>query len=344
MTTQRYAPDAIQRLIADTLAAAGFHADIAAAVAEHLVVAELRGVGSHGVNRLAWYLARQKIGEIDAAARPQVARDEGGLLLVDGHGGIGIPAMNLAVAALVPRAKAQGIAAAAVIRVGHTGRIGAYTEAATEAGLFALCLGGGGHAKWASVVPHGGAERVMSTNPYAFALPGDAAGPLAVDFATSASANGKIALAAREGRRLPPGTIIDRAGQPSTDPADFAAGGALLTMGAHKGSGMGLVAELMGLLLGSIVEFNWLLVALDLARFRDAAEARAIAEDYLGRVRGTRAAPGHERVKLPGQWELDLAAERRRDGLPLSDEVIAGIVEAAKGQGIDPAGYGLQRA
>lgn len=339
MTTAVYAPDALQRLIQDTLAAAGFLPETAAQVAAHLVEAELRGVGSHGVNRLQWYLGRQRIGELEAAARPRVTQDQGGLLTVDGGGGLGIPAMNLAVEALLPRAKALGIAAAAIVNVGHTGRVGAYVETAAAAGLFALCFGGGGHAKWAAVVPFGGAEPVMSTNPYALALPGDAAGPLAVDFATSASANGKIALAAREGRSLPPGTIIDREGRASTDPADFSAGGALLTMGGPKGSGMGLVAELMGLLLGGVVEFNWLLVALDLARFGEPAAQRALAERYLGWVRGTRPAPGHEQVKLPGQWERDLAAARRREGLPLSDAVMAGIVEAARSQALDPADY-----
>lgn len=339
MPQSHYPVDAVGALIRDTLAAAGFHPATAAEAAQHLVEAELRGVGSHGVNRLPWYLGRQAIGELQAAARPRVVQDQGSLLLVDGGAGLGIPAMNLAVEALVPRAREQGLAAAAIVRVGHTGRIGAYVEAAAAAGHFALCLGGGGHAKWSAVVPYGGAEPVMSTNPYAFALPGDGAGPLAVDFATAASANGKVALAAREGRQLPPGTIIDREGRPSTDPADLAAGGALLTMGGPKGSGMGLVAELLGLLLGGIVEFNWLLIALDLARFGDPAEQRAIAERYLGLVRGTRAAPGHEAVKLPGQWELALAAQRRRDGLPLSDAVIAGLREAAGSQGIDAAAY-----
>lgn len=339
MPPRLLAADALRRLIADTLAAAGFHPGTASETADHLVEAELRGVGSHGVNRLPWYLGRQAIGELRAEARPRLAEDLGGLLRIDGDAGLGIPAMNLAVETLVPRARERGIAAAAVVRVGHTGRIGAYVEAAAEAGLFALCLGGGGHAKWASVVPFGGAQPVMSTNPYAFALPGDAEGPLAVDFATSASANGKIALAAREGRALPPGTIIDRAGRPSTDPADFAAGGALLTMGGPKGSGMGLVAELLGLLLGGIVEFNWLLVALDIARFRDPADYRALAEDYLAKVRGSPAAPGHERVKLPGQWELALADRRRREGLPVSEAVVEGLAEAARSQGLDPAAY-----
>lgn len=337
--TARYPADAVERLIRDTLAAAGFLPETATQAAQHLVEAELRGVGSHGVNRLAWYLGRQRIGELKPAARPLLARDDGSLLLIDGGGGLGIPAMNLAVEALVPRVKAKGIAAAAVVNVGHTGRVGAYVEAAAAHGLFALSFGGGGHAKWAAVVPYGGAEPVMSTNPYALALPGDAAGPLVVDFATSASANGKIALAAREGRRLPPGTIIDREGRPTTDPADFAAGGALLTMGGPKGSGLGLVAELMGLLLGEIAEFNWLLVALDLARFADPERYKVLAEQYLARVRGTRPAPEHEAVKLPGQWELALAEQRRREGLPLSDAVVAGIVEAAQSQGIRVADY-----
>ena len=44
---------------------------------------------------------------------------------------------------------------------------------------------------------------------------------------------------------MPEGWIVDEAGHPTTDPTRFYDGGALLTIGAHKGSGLSILTDLL---------------------------------------------------------------------------------------------------
>ena len=98
----------------------------------------------------------------------------------------------------------------------------------------------------ASVVPYGGHRKVYGTNPFGFAAPRDGADPLVFDQASSAMANGDVQIARREGRQLPPGTGVDRDGNPTTDPDAVLEGGALLPFGGHKGSSLAMMMEIMG--------------------------------------------------------------------------------------------------
>ena len=92
-------------------------------------------------------------------------------------------------------------------------------------------------------------------------------------------------MAAREGKELPPGTIIDKDGNPSTNPADVQ-GGAILAFGGAKGALVSMMVELMaGALMGEPFSFETakkvepdglanrggqLIIAIDPARFGDA--------------------------------------------------------------------------
>src|SRR5207248_158164 len=77
---------------------------------------------------------------------------------------------------------------------------------------------------------------------------------LAIAMATSAAAGNKIAVYRSRGQQLPPGWIVDRDGNPSTDPQDYLDGGALLPLGGgqgHKGYGLGFMVEVFtGILTG----------------------------------------------------------------------------------------------
>src|SRR3979411_2769996 len=101
---------------------------------------------------------------------------------------------------------------------------------------------------WARAPP-GGGERAMSTNPIAFGLPSATTGSVVADFATTAVAEGKLQVARAKGIAVPPGSIIDAHGEPSTSPQDFYDGGALLPFGAHKGYGLAVVSQLLSLAL-----------------------------------------------------------------------------------------------
>ena len=219
--------------------------------------------------RIAYYLALFGTEFIDPRASPTVTDDGGSLIHVDGADGFGIPAMELAVEHLADAAPRHGLVAATVTRCGHTGRIGAYADALADHDLMALILGGGGHEIWPAVAPFGGAQGLLGTNPYAYAMPGGCHGNVVVDFATSATAQGKLAVARANGEPAPEGQIIDTAGRPSRNVEDFYDGGAILPAAGPKGYGMSLIAELVGFaLLPQPLEFNWLVIAIDIARLQ----------------------------------------------------------------------------
>ena len=330
------AADALEGFATRVLAAAGAPQDLAQAVAAHLVEANLKGVDSHGVLRLAPYLEEIADGGIDVTARPRISREAPAHALVDGGGGFGITALDFAAGVAADKAAACGVAAVGLVRCGHTGRVGHYAERIAARGQFALITGGGGYRRWPMVAPFGGARRALGTNPYAFALPGGKHGLVVVDFATSATSQGKLAVRRETGEAVPEGWILDKHGRPSTTAEDFYQGGMILPAGGHKGYGMALIAELLGAaMLGSPDEFNWLTVAIDLAAINPEADYGTQAERIIEWVKDTPPADGFDQVMVPGEPEARLMAERRRDGIPLPDAVWTKISAAAATVGID---------
>lgn len=321
------------------LAAMGAPDAVAREVAEHLVEADLMGVHSHGTMRLVSYSEHAANGLFDPAGTARLTVAEGGAPVVDGGNGFGMPAMRIGVEEGMRRAGETGIAVFGVVNVGHTGRIGAFAERAAEAGMVAIILGGGGRKEWRQVAPFGGARGMLPTNPVTFALPGGAEGPVVVDFATSAAAAGKVQAARYAGRPLDPGLLIDAEGRPTTDPEDYARGGAILPAAGPKGYGMALVAELLGgAMLGSAMQgMNWLGIILDPRLFRGAEAYRAEAEACLAELRACPPAPGHARVEIPGERERRLETERRQTGIPVPPSTLETLRATARRLGVDPA-------
>ena len=312
----------LSALVRNLLSAAGTPDDIAERVADSLVESNRKGVDSHGVMNLPWYLEEIASGKIDPTGRPEVALDQPGAALLKGNHGFGIFALEQATQIAIEKAKAQGAAAVGLADCSHTGRIGRYAEMATAANCFGMVLGGGAHRIWANVVPHGGSEPVMSTNPYALGMPGGRFGPVIVDFATSTASDGKIGVHRAEERPVPEGWILDKLGQPTTDPNAFFDGGRHLPAAGHKGYGLGLIAELLGdSVLAHPPEFNWFAIVVDLAPFQAPEAYREAAESYLGMVKQVAPAPGFREVLLPGEPERRTAEARSRDGVPIPDMV-----------------------
>jgi len=283
---------------------------IATQVAEHLADASLAGVESHGLMRVLQYADQFRSGYLKAGVEPVYRRCEAGVHEVDGQGGIGIPAMQLAFDEGARLAHENGIAAVSIRNCGHTGRHGAFADHAAGKGLLTILIGGGNRQKWRQVAPHGGARGMLPTNPWCVGIPGGAAGPVVLDFATSKIAGGWIYAARSAGALLPEGCIIDRHGNPTRNPDDYFDGGAILPSGEHKGYALALMGELIGeAMLGpATTECNWLLVAIDTARYRAAPRLHEVAEDILAELRSCPPAPGFQRVEIPGERERNQAA------------------------------------
>ncbi|WP_164658551.1 Ldh family oxidoreductase [Tropicibacter sp. Alg240-R139] len=310
--TERVAVAAVQAqsLARGIMVANGCPDDIAEEVAAHLIDSEWSGVESHGVWRILPYAGYYDSGYLKAGVRPELKQNAQGAWMVDGHGGIGIPAMSIATRDVVERAKAGGLAAIALQNVGHTGRLGAFAEEAAKQGCLMIIIGGGGRENWRLVAPYGGRKALMSTNPYSIGIPGGDRGPVVVDFATSAAAAGWVYGAKIAGAQLPEGVLIDMEGAPTTDPQDYFDGGAILTAGGAKGYALSVAAEMIAeALLGpATTECNWLMLAMDCTLYRAPTQMQNIAEGILDEFRNCPPAAGFDRVEIPGEREADARA------------------------------------
>ena len=180
----------------------GCDENTAAIVAEHLVDTSLCGMESHGVMRTLQYAEQMQTGYLDPRAKPWLDISDSSNEFVDGDGGIGIPAMQMAYERGMMRSKESGISSISVLNTGHTGRLGAFAEEAAEKGFLTLCFGGGNHKNWKQVAPHGGSQAILPTNPWCIGMPGGELGPVVADFATSKIAGGWVDVHRLEGTRV----------------------------------------------------------------------------------------------------------------------------------------------
>src|SRR5262249_22467083 len=220
-------------------------------IATLLVRANLRGHDSHGVIRIPQYVTAVRQDQVNARPALAVQQDTPTTAGVGGDRGFGqVVARPAAEGALGQAeregAERQGLAAVGVRRAYHVGRLADYVELAAERGFVGLMWANAASA--ASVVPHGGVDRRLSTNPLAMAAPGPTGIALSVDMATSIVAEGKVRVKRNRKEPLPVGWAIDPEGRSVTDSAGFygppRAG--LLPMAGHKGTALGLVVEVMG--------------------------------------------------------------------------------------------------
>jgi len=274
---------------------------------------------SHGLMRTLQYADQFESGYMRADTEPVIRTGERGATIVDGNGGIGIPAMRMAIDEGCQVAAEHGVSALAICNVGHTGRLGAFTEAAAYRGFLSICFGGGGREKWRQVAPYGGRQGMLPTNPYSIAMPGGDRGPMMFDFATSKIAGGWIYAARSAGARLPDNVLMDPEGVVTRDPEDYFRGGAIMPSGEHKGYALALAAEIVAeAMLGpTTTEGGWLLLTVDTSRYQEPTTMQRVAEEILDEMRNCPPAPGFGRVEVPGEREREYRDKTRDSGIAL---------------------------
>src|SRR5205085_636560 len=218
--------------------AAGCNRDEAATIARRLVDSNLVGHDSHGVLRVSRYLDWMRKGWVKANQAPSVVFENDSIAIVDGNRGFGQIVGEFAGKLGTDKAAQGGIALVGLRNCGHLGRVGDWAELAAAAGQVSLHFLNTSGAQ--RVAPFGGSDRRLSTNPITVGVPVAGGDPVILDVTTSMVAEGKLFVAINKGEQVPPGWIIDKHGKPTTEPGYFYDGGALLTMGAHKGSGVAI--------------------------------------------------------------------------------------------------------
>jgi (2R)-3-sulfolactate dehydrogenase (NADP+) len=235
---------------AQLLQDAGVPAEQAEVTARCIVASDRWGIGSHGLMRLPFYLARLQAGGIKPAAQLKTVTDLPSLVVFDGDDGLGHWQLQKAAEVAAERAMVNGIAAVGVGRSNHCGALGIYVWPMINRGLVGIAFSTGP----AVMPPWGGNKPLLSTSPIAAGIPTNP--PTVVDLATSAVARGKIQAKAQAGAELEPGWAFTKDGAPTTD-AKEALAGMLAPLGGVKGYAVAVLVEsLTGMLIGPTLAKN----------------------------------------------------------------------------------------
>lgn len=337
-----YTAASLSSFAVQVLKSFGCNEDEASVVANHLVAANLAGHDSHGIGMLPTYGAQVKDGNLIPNQTPQFIQRNGAVSVVDASRGFGHRMAVLALDHAIETIADHGVAILALRNAGHISRVGTYSEYCAARGYVSIhMVNVVGHDP--IVAPFGAREGAFSTNPVSMAMPIDGQASPMLDMATSTIAFGKVRVANNKGELVAPGCLVDEEGVETTNPGPMATSkiGALSAFGAHKGSGLGIFAELMaGALAGTntIAEAehipnglfnNMLSIIMDPGAFDNPSEVAARAKNYSDYVRGKQPAKGTDKVLLPGDPENISRAKRGSEGVPIDDETIRQIVEIA---------------
>jgi uncharacterized oxidoreductase len=328
-------------LVAAVMRGGGCSDGEAATVARRLVDSNLVGHDSHGVLRVGRYLEWVRQGWLKPNSPPSLVFDSDALAIVDGNRGFGQVVGEFATTLGIRKAKKTGIAMIGLRNCGHLGRLGDWAEmAASERQVSLHFLNTSGAQR---VAPFGGSDRRLSTNPLAIGVPLAGAEPVILDITTSTVAEGKLMVAMNKGEAVPAGWIIDQAGNPTTDPKDFYDGGALLTIGAHKGSGLSIVTDLLAGALTTgrssdpddpVLRNNMLSIYIDPAVYDADGGVLREARRLVDWVKASPPAAPGKPVLAPGEVERATRSERLASGIPLDDKTWSDLVEAGASVGI----------
>lgn len=324
----------------------GLREDDAALVAGDLVKANLRGVDSHGVSRIPMYLERLRRGLVNPQPTVHVSKVAGAVTHVDGDNGMGFIASDVAMNAACDIAGEMGIGLAGVYRSTHFGMGACYALRAIERGYISLIFTNSSPA----IPMWGGRTTFLGASPIAAGIPGGKHPPYVMDMAMTVIARGKIRLAAMKGDPIPEGLALDVEGVPTTDAAK-AFEGVCLPFGGVKGSVLGTLMDLMsGVLTGANFggdvkslyfdhsgpqNVGHLFFAIRPDLFMSLTDFGARMDDFYGRIKELPRAAGVDEIMLPGEPEARREVERLRDGIPVTDNVIADLTAEGARVGID---------
>ncbi|MDN3427984.1 ureidoglycolate dehydrogenase [Microbacterium sp. APC 3898] len=327
MATVTVAFTEVQQLIEEKLVSAGVSEEQAAKIAAILIHADLRGVNSHGALRTEHYMKRLKAGGINPT--PDISFNKTGPVtgVVNGDDGFGHVVADIAMDHAIEMAKENGVGMVTAMNSSHCGALSYFVQEATEQQLIGIAMT---HTD-KIVVPFGGRESFLGTNPIAYGVPAKTEKPFILDMATSNVALGKILQHKEEGKAIPEGWGVDKNGATVTDPAEVVS---LMPFGGPKGSGLSMIVDIFsGLLAGMAFgphinpmyeelekkrKLGHYFCAINPSFFTDSEIFLEQMDKMIQEIREVPAAEGFSRVLVPGEIEQENEERNRKQGVQIA--------------------------
>jgi LDH2 family malate/lactate/ureidoglycolate dehydrogenase len=344
------AREKLSAFIAAAFEKVGMRPRDAAVVGDLMAEADLQGSDGHGSIRLPQYVKRIRAGGVNLAPNIRVETERAGMALIHGDNGMGHLVMKRAAELAIAKARAGGVAWVGAHWSNHAGPASLYARMPLAEDMIGLyfAVGNANH-----LPPWGGLDMLLSTNPIAAAIPAGEEPPIVLDMATTVAAYGKVKAKAARGEMMPEGWMIDRKGQPLTDPKR-ADDGFLLPIGGYKGYGLALVVGLIAGTLNNaamgkdLIDFNrdaagatntgQAIVAIDPAAFGDLAHFKREVDRLIRDLRASERMPGVERIWMPGEQSHEKRVRQAKEGITLAPQLVKTLNALATELGIEPLG------
>ncbi|GAB1190996.1 Malate/L-lactate dehydrogenase [Aspergillus pseudonomiae] len=327
------------------LTANGVPLENATIISKCLVQADLRGVDTHGINRIPSYMERIRQGVLDAKAHPSLKQITPVVAQVDGQNGFGFVAAHMGMARAIEMAREYGIGFVSVKHSNHFGMSAWIVQQALDAGMMSLVFTNSSPA----LPVWGGREKLMGVSPLACGAPAGKEKPFILDMAPSIAARGKIYKAARRGEKIPADWALDGEGRQTEDP-NRALEGVMLPMGGPKGSALAVMMDVFsGVLSGSAfaghvtgpydpskpADVGHFLVAIKPDLFMGLDDFKERMDYLYQRVVGSEKMAGVDRIYYPGEIEQITREERVKTGIPFVQAEIDALNKEADKVGLE---------
>jgi len=324
----------------------GLNADDAFICADNLVMADLRGIPSHGVARLQRYVDGIRNGAILPYNRPIIVKETPVSAVIDGQAGLGQLVGHFSTRLAIAKAQQAAVGIVTVRNSNHYGIAGYYSMMILKENMLGISMTNSAPL----VVPTFGREMVIGTNPISLAAPAKNRQPFVLDMATSVIPRGKLEVYNREEKKMPEGWTVDENGQVTTDPGRVLnnlikrLGGGILPLGGegelfsgYKGYGLAVLVDILcGVLSGGAyadlvdrtidgkkvpADVGHFFLALDIASFVDFNTFTAKMDDLLNRIQNSAKAVNQDHIYIHGEKEFANTAKYEKQGIPLQEKV-----------------------
>jgi len=354
-TEIRVSWESLKKFIGEVFGRAGMSAEDAETMAEVLTWASRRGVDSHGVQLVPWYVEAIDLGHMKVKPDIRVIKETPATLFLEADHALGPVVTVHAMNRVMEKARQVGIGWAFIRNHNHQAAMGYYPRMAAGnnmAGLAWVCSP-------ANTAPHGASVAGVSNNPIAISVPAERHPPLVLDMATSVVAAQKLNIAKAKGVSIPPTWALDKDGRPATDPFEAVT---LLPVGGPKGSGLSLMLECLTSVIVGVPKLepilagkekslglesmlgnedrirrhlqNSVVIAIDIATFGDVAEYRGHIDNLIDGLKALPRADGFDEIFVPGEPEERNFEERSRLGIPVPAKIAGNLRTVAERFGI----------
>lgn len=346
--TQVFEPERLKHFAIAVFKQYGFDVDESTQIAESLIDADLRGIASHGMQRLSMYVKKLNNHEIIPGKTGHVLKETPSSALIDGEHGMGQLIALKATKLAIEKAEKTGISVISVRDSNHFGAAGYYVRKVSKAGLLGVSMTNTNPL----TIPTHAKDAFLGINPIAFGMPAEP-NDFVFDAATSTVSFGKFEVLMQRHQSVPGEWAIDQTGQITHDPDQLVRNmqqskrlGGVLPLGGlgetnagYKGYGINLLVEILtgvlsqGPLSPDLGEgqlgISHFFLAIDPVLFGDALAIKQRLTNLLARLRQLPPLTTDQPVLVPGDPEIKSYQRHRNQGISLEDKTVTALANIA---------------